>query len=297
MGRFRDNLMDYNLGRILTFHLHATEGADTLTIHTYKYPIVIDWGDGSPAVDGLMTMSHTYARGHYILRIGPRNVEYSDGVLVLDDSTINIMSSNERWSALPGLTSIKCSNCSNSELALTSLPDNPSDEYDYTAAFFSDGNALLPLRELPKSATTLNNFAVGCKKAILPFNELPPNLVGVQTNAFAYCHEATFTVTSIPAGVTGLNGTFSKCWKANIKLSSLPANIANMNLAFEETKLEMNLDEIVANAPEGGFTALTNLNGTFFGCKGVTGSRSRFLAACPNAVTNEYTFRGTTTTE
>ena len=297
MGRFRDNLMDYNLGRILTFRLNATEGADTLSIRTYKYPIVIDWGDGSPAVDGHMAVSHTYASGQYILRIGPRNVEYSDGVLVLDDSTINIMSSNERWSALPGLNAIKCSNCANSELALTSIPNNPSNAYGYTSAFSSNGNALLPLRELPKSATTLNNFAIGCKKAILPFNELPPNLVGLQTNAFAYCHEATFTVTSIPAGVTGLSGAFSKCWKAHIKLSSLPANITSMNLAFEETKLEMNLDEVVNNAPEGGFTALTNLNGAFFGCAGVTGSRSRFLAACPNAVTNKYTFSGTNTTE
>ena len=143
----------------------------------------------------------------------------------------------------------------------------------------------------------MSNFAYMCKKAILPFNELPSTLTGSMGNAFYECEEARFTITSIPEGVTSLSGTFYNNKKATIKLNKLPDNITSLATAFCYTQLEMNLDEVASNAPEGGYAALTNLSSAFFNCPGVTGSRSRFLAACPNATTNNLTFTGTNTTE
>jgi hypothetical protein len=63
------------------------------------------------------------------------------------------------------------------------------------------------------------------------------------------------------------------------------------------TKAEINLDTLVANAPAEGWTALTNIAYMFYGCTKVTGSRSAFLAKCPNVTSTAGAFDGTNTTE
>jgi hypothetical protein len=175
---------------------------------------------------------------------------------------------------------------------MTSLPDNSNDtriQYCY--------NAILPIAEIPPHTSSIRNFAAYNSKAILPFNELPDSVTGNANSAFYDCREATFTITRLPAGITRMRQSFQYCGKATLQLDRLPPGITDLFCAFQESSLVMNLDNVVANAPADGFPQLTDLQSTFNGCAGVTGSRSRFLALCPNATTDSYTFVGTTTTE
>lgn len=296
---FRNLMIANALDSSLTFNIVASDGADVLNIKINGAGALrVDWGDGSQVERIGVSATHTYAAaGVYTVGIAIEDASKTVSVIKLDNSTVNIRSSNERWGAIPGLSVLSCNGCANSELAFATLPDGADTAYSYASAFFSCANALLPVRQLPSYTTSIASLAYNCSKALLPFSELPPNLKGAQGNAFYNCTAATFTVTRIPDGVTGLNNAFYYCSKANIKLTALPANLTSMSLGFAYSGLVMDLDEVVANAPAGGFAALTNLSSAFTGCAGVTGSRSRFLAACPNATTNNYTFTGTSTTE
>ena len=294
---FRNLVIASQLDSTLTFNIVAAEGADVLTVKSRgTSSLLIDWGDGSP-LEFSTSITHTYAAGEYTVRLQeytPANPIYQ---ILFEGSSVNIRSSNERWGAIYGLCAIAFQSCSNAECAFTSLPDSVTQTYSYIGAVYNCANAVLPLRSLPLNTTSMQNFAYNAQKAILPFNELPPGLAGNHSGMFYNCREATYTITHLPDGITGLNNAFNNNKKSTLHLSSLPPNIASMSLTFESSSLVMDLDEVAANAPDGGYAALTNLNSTFYGCTGVTGSRSRFLAACPNATTNSYTFAGTSTTE
>lgn len=297
MSMFRNLVIASQLDSALTFNIVAAEGADVLNIKTRGVStLMIDWGDGSP-LDLGTPATHTYAAGEYTLRLCAYTPATPIYVILFDGSNVNIRSSNERWSAIYGLSVVSFQSCSNAECAFTSLPNGVNSTYSYTSAFYNCTNALLPIRSLPLSTTSIQSFAYNNQKALLPFNELPPGLAGNHSGMFYNCREATYTITHLPDGITGLNNAFNNNKKATLRLSSLPPNITSMSLTFESSSLVMDLDEVAANAPDGGYAALTNLNSTFYGCSGVTGSRSRFLAACPNATTNNYTFAGTSTTE
>ena len=297
MSMFRNLLIADQLNRELTFNIVASEGADMLAVNVNGgVALWVDWGDGSPITRVNMLTTHTYAYGEYVARFTCAGTPDGYTLIKLDSSTVNIRSSNERWSVIPGLCAITCVGCANSELAFTSLPEGDNPTYSYNGAFNGASAALLPLRKFPVTRV-MNSFAANCREAILPFNELPDTVTGNIANAFVNNVKATFTITRIPDGVTSMNGAFQSCKLATIRLSRLPANITSMSGTFAYSSLVMDLDEVVANAPDGGYAALTNLSSAFTGCAGVTGSRSRFLAACPNATTNNYTFSGTNTTE
>ena len=297
MSMFRNLLTASQLDSALTFNIVASEGADTLSVNINgRGALFVDWGDGSPITRVNILTTHIYAYGEYVVRLTCDGTSNGYNYIKLDSSTVNIRSSNERWSVIPGLCAISCVGCANSELAFTSLPgvDNPT--YSYNGAFNGASAALLPLRKFPVTRG-VNSFAANCREAILPFNELPDTVTGNIANAFVNNVKATFTITRIPEGVTSMNGAFQSCKLATIRLSRLPASVTSMSGTFAYSSLVMDLDEVAANAPDGGYAALTNLSSAFTDCAGVTGSRSRFLAACPNATTNNYTFSGTNTTE
>ena len=296
MSMFRNLVIASQLDSALTFNIVAAEGADVLNIKSRgTSSLMIDWGDGSP-LEFSASITHTYAAGEYTLRLCAYTPADPIYVILFDGSSVNIRSSNERWSAILGLCVLSCVGCANSECAFTSLPEGDNPSYSYNGAFNGASAALLPLRKFPVTRG-MNSFASNCREAILPFNELPDTVTGNIANAFANNIKATFTITRIPEGVTSMNGAFQSCKLATIRLSRLPANITSMNGTFTYSRLVMDLDEVAANAPDGGYAKLTNLSSAFTDCVGVTGSRSRFLAACPNATTNNYTFAGTSTTE
>ena len=292
MSTFRNILMASHYDDALTFEIVAEEDKDVFNLYFFsnKEVSTVFWGDGTSSIVGGSEVSHKYAPGTYTARLYLGSSTYT---LCSLNSTVNIRSSNENWQRYPNLRNMVIHQCINSELLLTSIPDNSND----TRIQFCS-NAILPITEIPPHTSSIWNFAALGEKALLPFSELPDSVTGNADGAFYNCREATFTITRLPAGITSLRQSFQFCDKATIQLDRLPPGITDLFCAFEGCSLlEMNLDEVVANAPAEGFPQLTNLEHTFTRCPGVTGSRSGFLALCPNAVTDSGTFGGTNTTE
>lgn len=104
-----------------------------------------------------------------------------------------------------------------------------------------------------------------------------------------------------------INGTnmFEGCTKATLPLTRLPAGLTgSLVSAFDNTPLTViNLDDLTANAPEGGWTEVRNIIYMFRNAGSgnspgtVTGSRSAFLAKLPNVTNATKAFYGTNTTE
>ena len=69
------------------------------------------------------------------------------------------------------------------------------------------------------------------------------------------------------------------------------------NTFGNDAGLTANLNELANNAPSGGYSALTNIQGAFYKCTGVTGSRSTFMSACPNVTNDTDAFYATNTTD
>lgn len=87
-------------------------------------------------------------------------------------------------------------------------------------------------------------------------------------------------------------------------IHSLPKSISNARAMFQNcTLITIDLNELAANAPAEGWTALGSIDSMFYNAGSdnspgtVTGSQSAFLAKTPNTVPSMYTFRGTNTTE
>ena len=102
------------------------------------------------------------------------------------------------------------------------------------------------------------------------------------------------------------NGTnmFEGCTKATLPLTRLPAGLTGRLVsAFDNTPLTViNLDDLTANAPEGGWKEVRNIMSMFYNAGSgnspgtVTGSRSAFLAKLPNVTNAVNAFYGTNTT-
>lgn len=97
---------------------------------------------------------------------------------------------------------------------------------------------------------------------------------------------------------------FKGCTKATLPLTRLPAGLTgSLVSAFDNTPLTViNLDDLTANAPEGGWTEVRNIMYMFRNAGSgnspgtVTGSRSAFLAKFPNVTNASNAFYGTNTT-
>lgn len=121
---------------------------------------------------------------------------------------------------------------------------------------------------------------------------------------FVDCTNATLTLTSLPAGLENGSYMFYNCTNATLTLTSLPTGLTGLVAAFSYVLLaEINLDDLTANAPEGGWTKVTSINNIFYNAGSgnspgtVTGSRSAFLAKFPNVTNTTNAFYGTNTTE
>lgn len=209
-------------------------------------------------------------------------------------------------------------NCYKMKFDITNLPDNPGKwsnlEFKYNSAgtfpitaipetytniasmFQNCSNALLPIKKLPDNLTNLGYTFMRCYKAVSIIPEIPSK-VTTMNNTFTECSNMTFNFTELPDNCANMQYTFEKCTQ-KFKITKLPANIANMKYIFDGcTNLECDLDELVANAPADGWASLTDASCAFRNANKVTGSRSAFLAKCPNLVYSTDMFLNTNTTE
>lgn len=290
MSTFRDVLAAVHYSDALTLSIKVEDDDDALILGFYGGPATVLWGDGTSDIVGPQEVIHKYKAGRYTVRmyLGAKTFTvFSHG------STCKIQQSNENWSRYPALRNLRITSSKQSWLLLNSLPNNGDN-----SRFIGCPFAILNISEIPKGITNMRDFANGCHNAVLPFTELPDGLVGNNDNMFYDCRIAQFTISRLPDGITSLSQAFQNCAAATISFDRLPPRIANLFSAFQGCeKLTVNLDDLADNAPDGGYTELTNISAAFNSCPGVTGSRSRFLAACPNIQNSEYAFNGTNTTE
>lgn len=247
--------------------------------NTGGYCKVVDWGDGSgeDATASGTVLTHTYAAaGTYTISIKADCYRCMFG----NNSTYAalVYDANGNWDALGNITI--CNNM-----------------------FQNCGNAVFNFSELPKGMTSADHMFNGCTNATLALTSLPDELTNGQS-MFAGCSKATLPLTSLPAGLTNGYAMFQGCTNATLSLTSLPAGLTGLVSAFSNVLLaEINLDDLTANAPEGGWTEVTSIENMFRNAGSgnspgtVTGSRSAFLAKLPNVTNASNAFYGTNTTE
>lgn len=171
--------------------------------------------------------------------------------------------------------------------------------------FFYCPEAQLDLQELPESLSgSIETMFYYCIKAKLNFTKLPDNITSTYST-FRDCYLAELQIPSLPESLVTMTGIFEHCRKSRINLTKLPRTVSgSLALAFSNALLaEINLDDLTANAPEGGWTEVTSIENMFYNAGSgnspgtVTGSRSAFLAKFPNVTNTTNAFYGTNTTE
>ena len=291
------------------------------------YCKVVDWGDGASqdATASGATITHTYTTaGTYTIRIKADCYRIQFGV---SQYNTLLYDANGDWDKLGNITSGKDMfiGCTNAQLSLTSLPEGltnangmfygckkatlpltslPAGITSGSNMFQGCSNAQLPITELPSGLTNGQAMFNSCSKAQLPLTSLPPGLKGAAT-MFYGCYNAQLFITELPSGLTDANYMFSGCYNTQLQLTSLPTGLKHTSGMFSYCKKAViNLDDLTANAPEGGWTGVvTSIENMFYNAGSgnspgtVTGSRSAFLAKFPNATNTTNAFYGTNTTE
>jgi hypothetical protein len=236
-------------------------------------PCYIDWGDGvtQDTATHNQIVSHTYAKaGTYKIKI---KADITNRVYLNSVGANLVYDCSENFEKLGTMTSgsYMFTSCVN---AVFSIEKMPNEVKDGDSMFSGCQSAFLPLKKLSDVLTNGYYMFSGCKNAQLPLTYLPENLGWGE-------------------------GMFNGCTNAQLPLTSLPYRLGSGKAMFYNCKnAEINLDTLVANALEEGWTKLTNITNMFYGCSKVTGSRSAFLAKCPaNVVGADTAFNGTNTTE
>lgn len=128
--------------------------------------------------------------------------------------------------------------------------------------------------------------------------------ITVGDRMFEGCTNALFNFSELPKGLTSASYMFKDCTKATLTLTRLPAGLDGIFTSMFDNALlaVINLDDLTANAPEGGWPEVRNIMYMFRNAGSgnspgtVTGSRSAFLAKFPNLTTGARAFQGTNTT-
>lgn len=176
----------------------------------------------------------------------------------------------------------------------------------YRAAFGSpntatdNSNAVIDCNGNWKALGNLTSFIYGfscCTNFVgASLHSLPENLENA-LSMFYGCASMASILTALPATLASATGAFWNCTAA-INLTRLPPGLVNASRMFSDAvNLTADLDTLSANAPAGGWASLTNISNMFTRCTGVTGSKSAFLAKCPNVTASDYWAYGTSTTE
>lgn len=83
---------------------------------------------------------------------------------------------------------------------------------------------------------------------------------------------------------------------SNFNFSALNMKYGALTGLFYNSKLSVSLQQIAAHAPQGGWQGIRIIDKMFYGCAGVTGSQSVFLAKFPDLTSHTDAFTGTSTT-
>ena len=254
----------------------------------------VDWGDGQKkdATISGTKLNHTYAvAGTYAIRIDADcyRVQFGDwsNIPIVDSCSDNLFELGVLNNA-----DKMFAGCGNLSSVITKLPDGIVNGY---RMFYSCGNIALALSSLPASLTSGSGMFEDCSKAQFYFTELPTGLTSCN-NMFRGT-KSNFYFTELPDSITDGYCMFYATPQSSFTITKLPSGLVDGNSMFYYTGAKINLDTLVANAPVDGWTALTNISSMFAYSSNVTGSRSAFLAKCPNATANAHTFVGTNTTE
>lgn len=234
-----------------------------------EYAAMVDIGNGKQAMANNEVISRTYElAGRYEFKIYEcyGNFAYWRG-------DVNLVSSNEKWQYLG--TQYK----------------------QFYTAFKGMTNSTLALKTLPDGLTSYSGAFYGCTGATLPLTALPdcPNYY----EAFRDVKNFSGNLFNIPDSITDCRTMFSNTTgPGRVVLTKLPPHATSLSVfASNSNVVYANLTELAANAPEGGYQALTSLYYAFYGNANVTGSRSAFLAVCPNVTDTTNAFTNTNTTE
>lgn len=254
----------------------------------------VDWGDGQKedATISGTKLNHTYAvAGTYAIRIDADcyRVQFGDwsNIPIVDSCSDNLVELGVLNNADKMFA---C--CGNLSSVITKLPEGIVNGY---RMFYSCGSIALALSSLPESLTNCEGMFFCCSKAHFYFTELPAGLINCDTMFRGTGYNFYFT--ELPDSIKHGRGMFSDTPNSSFTITKLPVGLVNGDSMFYNTGAKINLDTLVANAPADGWTALTNISNMFGYSPNVTGSRSAFLAKCPNATANAYTFVGTNTTK
>ena len=274
MSRFRDLLIHNASGEnCLTFDIIA-EAGQTFSWQPFgyygkEYAAIADIGNGKRSLANNEIISRTYeVAGRYVFRIHECfcNYAYWRG-------DVNLVSSNEKWQYLG--TNYK----------------------QFYSAFKGMRNSTLAFKTLPNGLTSYSAAFAYCTDATLPLTTLPdcPNYY----EAFRDVKNFSGNLFNIPDSITDCRSMFSDTTgPGRVVLTKLPPYATSLSVfATNSDVVYANLTELAANAPEGGYQALTSLYYAFNGNKNITGSRSAFLAACPNVTDTKNAFTNTNTTE
>lgn len=245
------------------------------------YCKVIDWGDNTSedAVTSETVLTHTYSSsGTYKIKIKADCYRMIFGAMIDNDYAKLVYNSNGNWDALGNIT-------------------------DSRYMFNYCINAVFQFKNIPRNIVNGSNMFSNCKNAILPLTSLPSSLTN-SVSMFDGCTSASLSITSLPSNLTYNSGMFRDCTNATLLITSLPSNLTNCsNMFYGCNKAVIDLDTLVANAPANGWEKLTNIMYMFYNAGAgnspgtVTGSRSAFLAKCPNVKSTSNAFTGTNTTE
>ena len=213
-----------------------------------------------------------------------------------------------RLTALPtGLTDVRYmfSACKKAKFSFTELPDSITNATGMFALDNStDDISPLHITHLPANLTDGHEMFSRRAQSEIAVSELPSGLTN-GNDMFYGCSSASLPLTSLPSGLKYGKNMFYNCKNSSMQLNKLPEMLYGdiKAMFYGCNKAVINLDELAANAPEGGWTEVTSIDSMFYNAGSgnspgtVTGSRSAFLAKFPNVTSTTNAFSDTNTTE
>lgn len=262
------------------------------------YCKVLDWGDGiaEDAVTSGTVLSHTYSvAGTYKIKIVANC--YKVNFAVSADYAKLIFDSNLFYNYLGALTDCRemFRGASYAEFVVKNLPISLVNAQNM---FSNCGSIGCDLMYFPDSLTNCVWMFGSCGNTTFKNLKNLPLGTSNYTGTFYQNTKAEFTISSIPDNVVRLTNAFTACKLARIHLEKLPPGLLTCDETFSGCELaEINISKLAENAPAEGWVNLTSIRGLFYNCPKVTGSRSAFLAKCPNVTNTTNAFTGTNTTE
>ena len=172
------------------------------------------------------------------------------------------------------------------------VPNNPNANSDAVIDCNGNWTALGNVTDFRYGFSCCRNFTGASLQ-----QALPPNVSGSILSCFHRCSSMTTPIIELSTAITAATTAFRRC-TAPITLTELPPKLTSGRSMFYAANLTADLDTLAANAPAGGWSSLTTIDGMFNHCTGVTGSQAAFLKQVPikaapyNTQVSDWVFAG-----